>query len=264
MTTRLPVAKAPSPPDFRNVTEPLTFMPSRLNTVLVVASGATDAAAVICGRSPAFKPCVVETWVLIASDSAATEATRLTVWSESAAWNVAFPDSSTGTVVETRDDKDVIALLRAGVAPAIAVESEASAVCNVETCADHVDEFAEMFKLRVNVAVDRLVESAVSAFCSNDAAVEIAAFSDTVCDARKDVASLNAALADTSVDCICDTAVCSTVETDSSWLTRTGTVPEMALDSDTSADCSADTCTERADDSEDTSVLRRVDSDAMD
>ena len=264
MVMRLPVANPPLPPDILNVRTSLTAMPTRLNTVLVVAAGAVLAAAVICGRSTVFKLCAVKTWALISSVRDAMEATRLVVCSESAVWNVVCPDSRTGTVVETRDASDDTALLRAEAAPTTAVESDASTVCKTDTCADHMDDFVEMFTLRVKVAVDRPVDSAVSAFCSNDAAVEIAEFSDSVCVLRWDVAVLSAVLMDTSTDCICDTAVSSTAETDSTWLTRTGTAPEMALDSDASVDCSADTCDDRADDSDDTSVLRTLASDTTD
>ena len=256
MEILLPVANPPLPLDIWNVRTSFTFMPTRLNTVLVVAAGAVLAAAVICGRSTAFKLCAVEIWVLIAFVTDTMEATRLVVAVEIPNRKTVFSTTRPGTVVETRDASDDTALLRAEAAPTTAVESDA--------CADHMDEFVEMFTLRVKVAVDRPVDSAVSAFCNNDAVVEIAEFSDSVCVLRWDVAVLSAVLMDTSADCICETAVSSTAETDSTWLTRTGTTPEMALDSDASVDCSADTCDDRADDSDDTSVLRTLASDTTD
>lgn len=264
MEILLPVANPPLPLDILNVRTSFTFMPTRLNTVLVVAAGAVLAAAVICGRSTAFKLCAVEIWVLIAFVTDTMEATRLGVAVEIPNRKNVFSTVRTGTVVETRDASDDTALLRAEAAPTTAVESDASTVCKTDTCADHMDDFVEMFTLRVKVAVDRPVDSAVSAFCNNDAVVEIAEFSDSVCVLRWDVAVLSAVLMDTSADCICETAVSSTAETDSTWLTRTGTAPEMALDSDASVDCSADTCDDRADDSDDTSVLRTLASDTTD
>ena len=63
-------------PDFTNVTLCPTVTPSRLNTVLVLASVAD---AMILGKIAAFMDCVAEPCALIAPDSDETDEMRVVV-----------------------------------------------------------------------------------------------------------------------------------------------------------------------------------------
>jgi hypothetical protein len=70
------------PPVFVNVMLSLTFIPRRLNTVLVVVSGTGDPD--IFGKIKVFMDCVVETCVFTASDKNSTWDNRLVVCCENA------------------------------------------------------------------------------------------------------------------------------------------------------------------------------------
>lgn len=77
-----PFENALLPPVFVNVMLSLMFMPSRLNTVLVVVSGTDDPD--IFGKINVFMDCVVETCVFTASDKNSTWDDRMVVCRENA------------------------------------------------------------------------------------------------------------------------------------------------------------------------------------